>query len=123
MIVYPAAPSRLFTLPIMPDMLLPATLYINLQVHQHMQDDKLQEELERLRLEVNQAADANDELTRKLNLLISDIEKKIDEPGDREHHDNLVETITRTINQFESEYPRATAILNDIMVTLSNMGI
>ena len=88
-----------------------------------MQDDKLQEELERLRIEVNQAADANDELTRKLNLLISDIEKKIDEPGDREHHDNLVETITRTINQFESEYPRATAILNDIMVTLSNMGI
>ena len=88
-----------------------------------MHDNNLQEELEKLRNEVNEAANANDELTRKLNLLISDIEKKMEDPEGEGHHSDLVQAIKNTINQFESEHPRATAILNDIMVTLSNMGI
>ncbi|NIT59402.1 MAG: DUF4404 family protein, partial [Aliifodinibius sp.] len=31
--------------------------------------------------------------------------------------------LKEAINRFETEHPRTTAILNDIMVTLSNMGI
>lgn len=91
--------------------------------HHTMHDNNLQEELEKLRSEVNEAANANDDLTRKLNLLISDIEKKIDDPEDDGDHSDLMQAIKSNINQFESEHPRATAILNDIMVTLSNMGI
>ncbi len=88
-----------------------------------MNNIKLQHELERLRKEVNEVTSNNDDVKEKLNLLISDIEKKLDKPTDEDHHNNLVQGVKDAIGQFESEHPRATAILNDIMVTLSNMGI
>jgi len=88
-----------------------------------MTDTKLHEELERLRSEVNRLTDDNIEAKEKLNLLISDIEIKLDEPFEETHHRNLIENVSKSINQFETDHPRATAILNDIMVTLSNMGI
>ena len=88
-----------------------------------MTNTKLHEELERLRSEVNKVTDDNIDAKEKLNLLISDIEKKLDKPSDETHHRNLTENISNSINQFETDHPRATAILNDIMVTLSNMGI
>lgn len=85
-----------------------------------MNENKLQTELEKLRREVNTLATPARE---KLNLLINDIEKKLDKPADAEHHRHLVGGIKDAISQFETDHPRATAILNDIMVTLSNMGI
>jgi len=88
-----------------------------------MTSTKLHEELERLRSAINEVADDKIDAKEKLNLLISDIEKKLDEPSDETHHKNLIEDISNAINQFETEHPRATAILNDVMVTLSNMGI
>lgn len=88
-----------------------------------MTDKKLQDELERLRNEVNKVT-TNDLATKeKLNSIINDIEQKFDIPDDEEHHKNLIQSIKEGISQFETEHPRATAILNDIMVTLSNMGI
>ena len=88
-----------------------------------MSENKLQTELEKLRREVTTLA-TPDEVTReKLNVLINDIEKKLDKPADAEHHRHLMGGIKDAINQFEADHPRATAILNDIMVTLSNMGI
>jgi hypothetical protein len=88
-----------------------------------MTDTKLQKELEMLRNEVNNIAVGNDEAREKLNLLISDIEKKLEGRADEAHDNNLLQGIKDAIGQFESEHPRATAILNDIMITLSNMGI
>ena len=88
-----------------------------------MNDIKLQDELAKLRKEVNEAIDDNDAAREKLNLLISDIEKKLARPTDEAHHNYLLEKIKDAIGQFESEHPRATAILNDIMITLGNMGI
>ena len=88
-----------------------------------MNNAKLEEELERLRKEVNDIALDNETAREKLNLLISDIEKKLEVPADEDHHKHLLQGIKDTIGQFESEHPRATAILNDIMITLGNMGI
>ena len=88
-----------------------------------MNDIKLQDELAKLRKEVNEAIDDNDAAREKLNLLISEIEKKLDEPTDEAQHNYLLKKIKDAIGQFESEHPRATAILNDIMITLGNMGI
>ena len=88
-----------------------------------MTDIKLQEELEKLREEVNDIAVGDDEARAKLNRLISDIEKKLEKPADAAHHKHLLQGIKDAIGQFESEHPRATAILNDIMITLGNMGI
>ena len=88
-----------------------------------MTNTKLQEELEKLREEANNIAVGNDEAREKLNLLISDIEKKLEAPDDEIDHKHLLQGIKDAIGQFESEHPRATAILNDIMITLGNMGI
>ena len=88
-----------------------------------MNDNKLQNELEKLRSEVNNLASDNAAAREQLNLLINDIEKKLAKPTDEDHHRYLVRGIKDAIRQFESDHPRATAILNDIMITLSNMGI
>ena len=84
---------------------------------------KIHEGLERLRSDVNRLTDDNIDVKEKLNLLISDVEIKLDGPFEETHHRDLTENISNSINQFETDHPRATAIFNDIMVTLSNMGI
>lgn len=89
----------------------------------NMPNKKLLNELEKLRSEVNAVSKEDTNTREKLNSLINDIEKRVAEPGDEAHHKSLIQNITDTINQFETDHPRATAILNDIMVSLSNMGI
>jgi DNA repair exonuclease SbcCD ATPase subunit len=88
-----------------------------------MTNIKLKDELEKLRAEVKELATDNIEAIAKLETLISELEIKLEEPSDEDHHNNLIANLKETITQFETEHPRATAILNDIMVSLSNMGI
>lgn len=87
-----------------------------------MSDESLKTDLEKLRIEVNQVAGRNPDTQRKLNELINELEKRINDPSN-EDNDSLIENIRAEIANFEAEHPRTTAILNDIMVTLSNMGI
>ena len=87
-----------------------------------MPEQQLQENLEKLRAEIEQVADSDTEAKARLNALINEIEASIDpeqETGDLK----LVQNIKDAVAHFETEHPRTTAILNDIMVTLSNMGI
>ena len=84
---------------------------------------KLQKNLEKLRAEIDHVAADDHETRERLNRLISELEKKLENPDDENHHHGLLLDIKTTIDYFETEHPRATAILNDIMVTLSNMGI
>lgn len=88
-----------------------------------MVNPTLNSDLEKLRQEVNSLASGDNDTKDKLNVLINDIEQKISTPDDQTHHNNLMNSIKDAITQFETEHPRATAILNDIMVSLSNMGI
>lgn len=88
-----------------------------------MTEKKLHEDLERLRAEVDRAAQEAAAAKKELNDIINDLEKRIAEPADNAHHRDLLSNIRKAIERFETEHPRATAILNDIMVTLSNMGI
>ncbi len=87
-----------------------------------MPEQELRKNLENLRAEIAQFADNKAEAKTRLNTLINDIEASID--ADDESDDNtLTQNLKDAVNHFETEHPRATAILNDIMVTLSNMGI
>ena len=86
-----------------------------------MKTKKLHDDLERLRDEISHVATDDVETRKKLNQIISDLEAKLEKPDDND--DGLVKDIKEAIQHFETEHPRATAILNDIMVTLSNMGI
>ena len=87
-----------------------------------MSKENLKQDLEKLRSEVNQIANDRPDSRKKLNSLINDLEKRIESETD-EDDIGLIENIREQISRFEAEHPRATAILNDIMVTLSNMGI
>ncbi len=82
---------------------------------------KLQDSLERLRDEINHLASDDSESRSRLNQLISELEIKLDNPEDE--NEGLIDNLRESIQHFEAEHPRATAIMNDIMVTLSNMGI
>jgi seryl-tRNA synthetase len=83
---------------------------------------KLHNDLERLREEINHLAADDLESRKRLNNLINEVEAKLENP-DPDEVDGLMKNLKDAIAHFETEYPRATAILNDIMVTLSNMGI
>jgi hypothetical protein len=87
-----------------------------------MPEQQLRKNLEKLRAEIDQVADSDTQTKARLDALINDIEASID--PDQESGDiKLIENVKEAVAHFETEHPRATAILNDIMVTLSNMGI
>ena len=88
-----------------------------------MSRDELQKSLDALRAEVEKLEAGDKEARQRLDLLIADIETRLANPGDLEHHETLVENIRDTITEFEVSHPRTTGILNHIMVTLANMGI
>ena len=85
--------------------------------------NQLRASLEKLRSEI-EALEAGDQQSRqRLEALLRDLEEKIDKPGDTELHKDLVRQLDDTIMHFEVSHPTLTAIMNDIMVKLSNMGI
>lgn len=86
-----------------------------------MPEQEIRENLERLRREISQIEEGNTSTRERLNGLIDDIETGIE--SDETQDQSLMESLQEAITQFETEHPRATAILNDIMLTLSNMGI
>ncbi len=87
-----------------------------------MSRESLISDLERLRSEIGQVANSNPEAYRNLNKLISELEHRISDSPEQDH-EGLVERVKNEVTRFEAAHPRATAILNDILVTLGNMGI
>jgi DNA gyrase/topoisomerase IV subunit A len=79
---------------------------------------QLDASLKRLRSELESA----DEPTReRLQALIERVERQLE--GGEEQRRGLIKELEEEIMHFEVEHPRLTAIVNDIMVALSNMGI
>jgi len=88
-----------------------------------MNEKDLHKELDKLRSEIGEVAKHDTAAKERMIELVNEVEQSVDASSDREIDDNLLENIRDAITQFETDHPRATAILNDIMVTLSNMGI
>ncbi len=88
-----------------------------------MSETDLREHLESLREQVNDLDAGKPESKERLNRLITDIESQLENRGDQARHEDLIANVQGAIRHFEVEHPRATAILNDIMVALSNIGI
>lgn len=86
-----------------------------------MSQQQIEKALNELRREIANLNDEKAETRERLSGLVESIERGVETPqGD---HDSLVEEIRGSIEQFEVEHPSATGVLNQIMVTLSNMGI
>lgn len=88
-----------------------------------MSDQKLRESLEELRSELERLETEEAQVRERLDALISGVESRLDKPDDASLHQSLVQDLRQSISQFEVSHPRTTAILNEIMVTLGNMGI
>lgn len=86
-------------------------------------NEKLVEILNSLRAEIeNLEMDEKDSKAR-LEKLVADIERRMDRPDDLDQHTNLIEDVKDSVTYFEVSHPTVTGILNDIMMSLSNMGI
>lgn len=81
---------------------------------------KLDDSLKRLRSELESA----DESTRKrIEALVERVERQLAGGEGKQSRHSLLQELEEEIMHFEVEHPRLTAIVNDIMVALSNMGI
>lgn len=87
-----------------------------------MSEDKLRQELERLKEEAAKLPSDDETGRARLDAVIRRVESKLAEGQDNDD-EGLFDQLQESVSHFEAEHPRATAILNDIMVTLSNMGI
>jgi len=82
--------------------------------------DKLNEKITSLKKELEQLLFEDNAVKEHINELIKEIENA---SSTAEEKNFVINKIKSSIDRFETEHPRATAILNDIMVALSNIGI
>lgn len=88
-----------------------------------MPDERLRQSLNELRSELERLEAEEAQVRERLDALISGVEMRLEKPDDNAQHQSLVEDVRQSISQLEVSHPRATAILNEIMVALGNMGI
>jgi predicted transcriptional regulator len=87
-----------------------------------MAEKEVSEALFNLRSEIERLDNRNPELKARLEGLMDDLEDRLEATED-ENHLHLVEDMKEAVSQFEVEHPTLTGVLNELMVTLSNMGI
>lgn len=88
-----------------------------------MPEKKIRDDIEKLRAEIKNLSADEDNPKEKLEILLQDIESGLETEMKNKKQSELLAGLKESVNHFETEHPRATAIINDIMVTLSNMGI
>ncbi|MGH8551701.1 MAG: DUF4404 family protein [Methylococcales bacterium] len=86
-------------------------------------NQQLEETLASLRTELSKLSDLDPESKDKLESLIRNLEIKLESPNDRAHHHSVTKGLADSLTHFEVSHPTLTGILNDVMMTLSNMGI
>lgn len=78
--------------------------------------------MDRLRSEVEALPSDDVDARRRLNAIVEELDKKLTEPGTEDHH-GLVNNLQTSIKELEVRHPDTTSLLNNIMMTLANMGI
>lgn len=87
-----------------------------------MTHSKLKQSLQRLETEIIDLKSISGAEKKELEDIIRNIRQAL-EQDDAENETDLQEKLNSAIARLEASHPRLTAVLNDIMVTLSNMGI
>jgi hypothetical protein len=88
-----------------------------------MRDSELHELIGQLKSEIARLGPEDDEARARLRALVAEVEQRIDPAEEDTADEDLMERLRETVERFEVEHPRATGILNNIMVTLGSMGI
>jgi len=87
-----------------------------------MSEQDLRALIDKLRTEVAALPDEDVEARNRLEAVIGELEKKLQEPGSEDHH-GLIGNLQESIKELEARHPDTTTLLNNIMMTLANMGI
>ncbi len=88
-----------------------------------MSEQKIHECLRGLRDELNQLQGDNEQVRERVNGLIAEVEQQLLENEHSQQNPSLMEGINKTIELYKIEHPGVTGILNQIMMSLSNMGV
>jgi hypothetical protein len=88
-----------------------------------MSDSELHQLIGQLKSEIARLGPQDDEARARLRALVAEVEQRIDPAEEDDADEDLMERLRETVERFEVEHPRATGILNNIMVTLGSMGI
>ena len=87
-----------------------------------MAEKEITEALFILRKEVERIEGDHPELKDKMESLLTKLEDRL-EGADDEQHLHLVDDMKTALTQFEAEHPTASGLINELMLTLSNIGI
>lgn len=87
-----------------------------------MSEQDLRALIDKLRKEVEALPDEDDAARHRLNDAIGELDKKLEEPGTEDHH-GLIGNLQQSIKELEARHPDTTTLVNNIMMTLANMGI
>ena len=87
-----------------------------------MTENKINNALNELRSEIDNLHIDNQDAKVRLNQLLKNIEQSVENGPSDGHHD-VLEEMRHAVSHFEVAHPRITGIINDLMMTLSNMGI
>ena len=84
-----------------------------------MSEQDLREQLRHLSEELRSLPPGS-EKRRRVEALIADIQARLD---GGEQDDSLTTQLELAVSSFQAEHPRLAGILNNIMVTLGNIGV
>lgn len=87
-----------------------------------MSEQDLKALIDKLRKEVDALPDDDVDARQRLNAIIGELDKKLNEPGTEDHH-GLIGNLQDSIKELEARHPDTTTLLNNIMMSLANMGI
>ena len=88
-----------------------------------MDNEDLQKTLERLRCELNALGPEAGPVKDRVNSLIDDLEQQIHDLDNPRHRATMRDRLATLIEQFESQYPSITGMLDQIMTSLASIGV
>ncbi len=93
------------------------------QENNAVSEQKIHECLQVLRDELNQLQGDNQQVQERVSGLIAEVEQQLLKNEHQHQNPSLMESINKTIELYKVEHPGVTGILNQIMMSLGNMGV
>lgn len=88
-----------------------------------MPNEKLRKSIKNLRDEIDRIDSSNVAAKEKMNQLLGELEDRLDHPEQSEDSQKLMDKLEGMIAEYEVKHPRLAEAMEEILVTLSNMGI
>ena len=85
-----------------------------------MDNKQLREQLDSLAREL-ESVEVDETVREQLNVLIAELE--VHEQAGSVPPDSMPDTVRQMVSHFEVEHPTLTGVLNNILVSLGNMGV